>query len=163
MKRFSVIALTLVLGVALMGFAAVAGAYTDVAVHIDIGNAPPPPVVVFHAQPHVIYVPEQQVYVVDDPRAGNCDYFRYEGYWYQFNAGYWYRCRDWRGPFTPVRANYVPVAVYRVPPGHWKHYAVYGPPGQAKKYAAMHDEREDDNDQGHGHGHGHGHGKHGDD
>ncbi|HTM57291.1 MAG TPA: hypothetical protein VL123_02625 [Candidatus Udaeobacter sp.] len=144
-------------GVILLGLAQGGPARSDVAVHIDIGNAPPPPRVVFRSEPHVVYVPEDRVYVVDDPYAGDNDYFRYGPYWYEFNAGYWYRASSWRGPFRVVEPRYVPAAIYRVPPGHWKHRAHWMPPGQARKYG-YDDDRGRGNGHGNGKGHGHGHG-----
>ena len=155
MKLFTSTRLAIAAGVLLLGLAPVPSAHSDVAVHIDIGNAPPPPRIVFRSEPHVVYVPEERVYVVDDPYAADNDYFRYGPYWYAFNDGYWYRARTWRGPFVVVRPRYVPAAIYRVPPGRWKHQARWMPPGQAKK-----EWREE---RGEGHGHGKGHGKHGGD
>jgi hypothetical protein len=134
-----------------LAFATSAGAATSVEVHIDIGNAPPAPHFEFHARPHEVWVPEERVYVVDDPHVGDNDCFRYEGYYWVFRDGYWYRASHWRGPFAVVHPKYVPAAIYRVPDHHWKHYAHRVPPGQAKKYD---EEREE---------HGKGHEKHDDD
>jgi hypothetical protein len=157
MKLFTSARLAIAVGVALLGLAPVSNAHSDVAVHIDIGNAPPPPRMVFRSEPHVVYVPEERVYVVDDPYASDNDYFRYGPFWYEFSGGYWYRAHSWRGPFVVVQPRYVPTAIYRVPPGRWKHRAQWMPPGQAKK------EWREERGEGHGNGHGHGHGKHGDD
>jgi hypothetical protein len=161
MKRFISLHLVLAAGVALMGLASARAASADVHVQLQIGDAPPPPHVVFVREPHVVYVPEERVYVVDDPYAGDHDYFRYGTSWYVFTDGYWYRAASWRGPFFVVEPRYVPTAIYHVPPGHWKHRAVWMPPGQAKKMAHAeydNDDNEGDHDHGHGHEHGHGHG-----
>ena len=107
-----------------------ASAGTSVGVSISIGNAPPPPVVVFQREPRIVMVPGSTVYVVND----ECDYdvFRYGVYWYVFNDGYWYRARTHRGPYAVVSARYVPTAIVNVPPRYWRH-PHGGPPGQMKK------------------------------
>ena len=129
-------------------------------VHVDIGNAPPPPVVVFHRAPRRVLEPTSQVYVIDDPDVGDNDCFYYGGYYWLFADGYWYRKTSWRGRFVVVQPRYVPARLYRVPEGRWKH-GPNGPPGLSRKpggmppgqYKKMHG---DDDDQGRGHGKGHG-------
>jgi hypothetical protein len=128
-------ALLAVAGVALLGLVPVRSARAEVTVHVDISNAPPATRIVFQSEPHVVYVPEDRVYVVNDPVVRDYDCFHYGPYWYAFSDGYWYRAHGWRGPFVAVHPRYVPTAIYRVPPGHWRHHAVWVPPGQAKKYA----------------------------
>lgn len=93
----------------------------QITVHVDIGNAPPPPRFVFRSRPHETYIASQRVYVVDDPRVGDNDCFRYGGDYWLFRDGYWYRARSWRSPFVVVQPRYVPTAFYQVPPAHWKH------------------------------------------
>ncbi len=145
----------LLAGCALAGivFATPAASATNVGVSISIGNAPPPPVVVYREPPRWAYVPEEQVYVIADDDLGY-DFFRVGTYFYIFNDGYWYRARSYRGPFIAIRETYVPRAIYRVPAGryHWRH--PHGmPPGQAKKMMMV-----DDRGRGHeGHGRGHRH------
>jgi hypothetical protein len=107
-------------------------ARADIDVRIDIGNAPPAPHFVFQVRPHERYLPGQRIYVVDDPRAGDYDCFRYGGYYWVFREGYWYRSASWRRGFRVVNPRYVPAVFYRVPPAHWKHRPS-GPPGLAKK------------------------------
>jgi hypothetical protein len=85
---------------------------------INIMNAPPPPPVYFREQPEVVFMPETRVYVVQD---SDYDMFRYDDTWYVSRDSYWYRSRDYRGPFTAVDARSVPEAIYRVPAQHWKH------------------------------------------
>jgi hypothetical protein len=103
---------------------------TSVGWSVTIGNAPPPPAVVFQREPRVVVVPGSTVYVVRD----DCDYdvFHYGVYWYVFNDGYWYRARTHRGPFAAVSARYVPTAIANVPPRYWRH-PHGGPPGQMRK------------------------------
>ena len=131
----------------------VAQASTDVRVNIGLGNAPPP-VVVVRQEPHVVVVPGTMVYVVDDDRYGY-DYFHYGVFWYIYNDGYWYRARSYRGPFRVIEVNYVPRAIFNVPPGRWKHHPHGGPPGLMKR------DRGDVvvvKERGRGRGHGHGRG-----
>lgn len=129
-----------------------AHAETGISVHVNIGDAPPSPEIVFYSRPHEIYVPETHVYVVDDPHVGDNDCFRYQGYYWVFRGGYWYRASHWRGPFAVVHPKYVPAAIYRVPNEHWKHHPHGVPPGQAKKY---------DEHASHEDSHGKDHDKHG--
>ena len=100
----------------------------DIDVHIDISNAPPAPRIFFHARPSEQFIPEERVYVVNDPGAGDYDCFRYGGYYWLFRDGYWYRSSSWRRQFVVVSPRYVPTAFYRVPPTRWKHHPS-GPPG----------------------------------
>jgi hypothetical protein len=108
-----------------------ARAGTSIGWSVTIGNAPPPPVVVFQREPRVVVVPGSTVYVLED----DCDYdvFRYGVFWYVFNDGYWYRARSYRGPFKAVSARYVPSAIVNVPPRYWRH-PHGGPPGLKKKH-----------------------------
>ncbi len=107
-------------------------------IHVRIGDAPPPPHVVFVREPRVTVVPSTSVYYVADP----CDYdvFRYGGYWYVFSDGWWYRARRHRGPFAVVETRLVPRAVINVPGRYWRH-PHGGPPGLAKREAAVHKEK----------------------
>lgn len=104
---------------------------TSVGWSVTIGNAPPPPAIVFHREPRVVVVPGSTVYVLED----DCDYdvFRYGVFWYVLNDGYWYRARTHRGPFVAVNARYVPSAISNVPGKYWRHHPHGGPPGQMKK------------------------------
>lgn len=136
-----------------------ARAETSVGIHVDIGA----PVVIYREQPRTVYVPEEGVYVVDDPDEDS-DGFHYGAYWYVWRGDSWYRARTWRGPFRVIETRYVPAAIYDVPERHWKHHPHGGPPGLMRKRAWADDrrewrerERERDERRGHGHGHGRGH------
>jgi hypothetical protein len=107
-------------------------ARADIDVRIDIGSAPPAPHFVFRARPRERFLPEQRIYVVDDPRVGDNDCFRYGGYYWIFRDGYWYRSTSWRRQFVVVHPRYVPTAFYQVPSAHWKHRPI-GPPGLNKQ------------------------------
>jgi hypothetical protein len=148
----------LLLGGLLLGSLAVvpaAFAGTNVGVSILIGNAPPPPRVVYVREPRWEYIPEERVYVVDDD-ALPYDYFRYGAYVYIYNGGYWYRSASYRGPFVAIRREYVPGPIFYVGSNHyrWRHHPEWVPPGHRREMVV-------DEDRGEGRGHGNGHGKHG--
>jgi hypothetical protein len=130
---------------------------------IGLGNAPPPPRVVYVQHPHTVFVPEEQVYVVDDP-GPDCDVFSYGPYWYMSSGDFWYRSRSYRGPFVSVDVRTVPRPIFAVPAERWHHY-----PRSLERWHGDHDngrghawgrykehDRGDDDDHGKGHGHGHG-------
>jgi hypothetical protein len=96
---------------------------------IGVRSAPPPPTVVFAAEPKVVLVEETRVYVARDY---DRDLFRYGGAWFLYADGFWYRSASYRGPFRVVDVRVVPSAVLRVPPSRWKHHPHGGPPGQMK-------------------------------
>jgi len=141
--------------------AVLAQAATQVTVRFDIGSAPPPHMV-FHQEPHVVYVPDERVYVVDDPNEGDYDCFRYDGYWYAFRGGYWYRSTRWNGQFVVIHPARVPVAVYHVPPGHWKHRAMWVDERKEDRREDRRDDRHDDHGKHGKHGNHGNHGDHGD-
>ena len=154
MKR----SLITVCALASLAFAVPAFAESNVAFSLSISNAPPPPVVVYRAEPHWVYVPENRVYVVDEDNVGY-DYFRYGSFFYIYDNGYWYRSARYRGPFMAIRADYVPRPIYAVGDNgyHWRHHPQWMPPGQAKKM--WREEAASNHGNGHGNGHGHGNGK----
>src|SRR3990172_9413319 len=82
-----------------------AHATTYVGFQIGIGNAPPPPAVVFHDEPDFVFVPSAGVYVVHSRY--DYDIFRYGPYYYVCDDGFWYRSRNYRGPFRVVDVRYV--------------------------------------------------------
>ena len=125
-----------------------------VSIGINISNAPPPPVVVWRAEPRLVVVPGSSIYCYGDDL--DYDYFRYGMYFYVFNDGYWYRARRFNGPFVAIHESYVPRAFYAIHDRgyHWKHHWAGKPPGRAKMVRVV--ERPE---HGHGHGHGRGHDK----
>lgn len=147
-------------------------AATDLHVSINLGNAPPPPVVVVQHAPRTVWLPEQRVYVANDPDFDD-DYFQCGMYWYVNRGNYWYRARSWRGPFTVIETRYVPQSVMVVPARHWHH--PWGGPRRAEyvdrrpvpieRVRVKNDRHEDrwrddhdrdrDHDRGHGRGNGH--------
>ena len=96
-------------------------ARTDIHVSLDLGSAPPPPVVVVSRAPRTVWLPDYQAYVVQDRSYMNGeDAFRVGLYWYVYDDGYWYRARTWRGPFAVISDTYVPVTLARIPARHWR-------------------------------------------
>jgi len=112
------------------GASAVTRVSADLNVHF--GNRPAP-VVVFEREPDVVLVPSSRVYYV-----GGLDYdlFRYGQYWYINDGGYWYRARNYRGPFGQIRYDTVPRQIVVVPERYHHHpmHPLGGPPGQVKRY-----------------------------
>jgi hypothetical protein len=124
-------ALVLVAALALVsGANAVTRVSADLNVHL---GSRPAPVVVFEREPDVVLVPSSRVYYV-----GGLDYdlFRYGQYWYINDGGYWYRARNYRGPFGQIRYDTVPRQIVVVPERYHRHpmHPLGGPPGQMKRY-----------------------------
>jgi hypothetical protein len=117
-----------------------AGVSADVNIHL---GSRPAPVVVFEREPDVVLVPRTSVYFV----AGlDYDLYRYGRYWYINDSGYWYRARNYRGPFAMVRFESVPRTIVRLPARYHRHplHPHGGPPGQLKKGTVV------ERDRGHG-------------
>ena len=114
--------------------AAPAPAQSQVSVQVNIGQ--PPPVVV--AQP--VLVPVQASPVYFSPSYGS-DLFFYDGRYYTVRDDQWFYATRVNTPWlaiaigkVPRQVIAVPVAYYKVPPGHLKHTGPrHCPPGQAKK------------------------------
>jgi hypothetical protein len=103
--------LMLGLGVTACLLAIPATGRAQVHVGIDIGIAfpEPPPLVV--VSPGIQIVPEYDEEV----------YFSSGWYWVRRDDA-WYRTRDYRGHWAPVRTVYVPAPLMRMPPGQFRHY-----------------------------------------
>jgi hypothetical protein len=137
-------------------------AETRLGVSINLGNAPPPPVVVVQRAPRTVWLPEERLYVVQDTD-WDYDTFQVGSFWYSYDNGWWYRSRSWRGPYVAIDYRDVPVSVQRVPPGHWKHHWNGMAPGYSRDYRGRpvyvgddrgYRGRGHDNGRGHGHGNG---------
>jgi hypothetical protein len=107
-----------------------APALSQVSVNVNIGQ--PPPVLV--AQPVLVPVQDSPVYYA--PSYG-ADLFFYDGRYYTRHNDQWFyaprRNATWIAVSigrVPRAVLAVPVAYYRVPPGHARGHC---PPGQAKK------------------------------
>lgn len=142
-------------------------AATDIHVNVNLGNAPPPPVIVVQHAPRTVWLPESRVYVVNDSDYDD-DCFQVGAFWYVYRGNYWYRARTWRGPYAVIDTRYVPHSVMVVPARHWKHHPWGGPPGQMKKATYIEHRggyvepvrRAREEDHGKGHGKSRGKGKH---
>ena len=114
--------------------AAPAPAQSQVSVQVNIGQ--PPPVVV--AQPVLVPVQASPVYFA--PSHGS-DLFFYDGRYYTVRDDQWFYAARVNTPWVaiavgkvPRQVIAVPVAYYKVPPGHLKHKGPgHCPPGPAKK------------------------------
>src|SRR5215468_5143887 len=141
-----------------------AHAYTNVSVHVDIGNAPPAPYYHFYAAPREVYL-EDRVYLVQASAFGGADCFHYGGYYWVFRDGYWYRAPSLQTQFVVVSPRYVPTVIYDVPARHWKHHP-NGPPARVASYSGSSGHSYYEGGRGHENhggearaGHGGGHGK----
>jgi hypothetical protein len=146
------------------------GEAIDVNIGINIGT-PQPPVVVEGPPPIVVDVPPQLVLIPGAPvyyaPTSPYNYFFHAGKYYVFHGGQWFRAPTYHGPWAVIAVHrvpppvlQVPVAYYRVPPGHWKQH---GPPpwvehGKGHKHG-KHDHKHGRHDHKHGK-HDHKHGKH---
>ena len=118
------------------GLAVPVPAQSQVSVAVNIGQ--PPPVIV--AQPVLVPVSNSPVYFV--PSYGS-DLFVYDGRYYTVRDDQWFYAARVNAPWVSIAVGKVPrqilavpVAYYRVPPGHLKGKGPGGghcPPGQAKK------------------------------
>ncbi len=87
---------------------------------IGIESAPPPPRIVFVEEPRYVAVEESAVEVVEAPNP-DCDMFQFQGSFYLYSSGFWYRSSRYNGPFQVVEVRRVPQAVLMVPESHWHH------------------------------------------
>ena len=133
MRRTIVVAALLMASVG--GLLSPAPAWADsVSIGVNIGTSPPPsPVVVLPAPPQLVVVPGTPVYYAPGV---SLNFSFYSGRFYTFHNEAWFYSTAYNGPWTfvvleqvprPILA--VPVAYYRVPPGHWKKN---GPPPWAE-------------------------------
>ena len=80
--------------------------------------------------PTWVAVPEaRNVYIVRDDMRPTTDYFRYQGSYYVYSGGHWYRSTTWNGRYTVVADNRVPKVFYSVKQERWRAY----PPGWQKR------------------------------
>ena len=80
---------------------------------------PPPPTVRFSAPPPLTVV-EPGVQVVED--ADDEVFFSSGYYWHCNPDGVWFRTRSYRGGWAVAPSRAVPVAVMRLPRGHYRHF-----------------------------------------
>jgi hypothetical protein len=129
-------------------------AHAQVQVNIGIHLPAPPPLVVIPEVKTVQYAPSVST-----------NLFFYDKQYWAFVDGGWHVSVRVDGPWIVVAPVYVPrpvllvpVAYYRVPPGHWKQWQKKAPPRWGNEWghewAAKREwkDRDDDNDQGKGRG-----------
>jgi len=87
------------------------------------GNAPPPPAVLFRAEPRMVIVPGTTVYVVHNYEDLEYDYFEYGAWYYIYSHDHWYKAPGYRGPFVVVHEMDVPKVFYGLHDRgyHWRH------------------------------------------
>lgn len=124
----------------------------NVGIHV---NTPPPPVVVAPA-PAIVLTPPSITFAAPPPlvvvpgtptvqyvSSGPHNVFVFGGRYYSVHNGSWFHAGHYNGPWKHIKTEKVPgpvigvpVAYYRVPPGHARKHDEGGavcPPGQAKK------------------------------
>ena len=126
--RITAFVSSLVFGTSLIALTSTAHAQVTIGVNI----APPPPIVV-SAPPQLVVVPGTPVTYAP---AVNANLFAYDGRYYRYHGDAWFVATTYNGPWTYVAVEAVPppvigvpVAYYKVPPGHMK-----GHPGKGPKH-----------------------------
>ena len=103
---------------------------------IGINTGHPAPVY-FRHRPRLVLEPQTKVYVVAD-NFGDRDAFRYGGFWYVCDGGYWYRASRYRGPFVSIDVRKVPRPIFYVPEERWHHhYADLAPARERMRHDDM--------------------------
>jgi hypothetical protein len=100
-----------------------AQAATSVGISVQIGDPYRGASFRFSSEPDLVLIPSSRVYYVDnyDDYYG-CDMYRYGSWWYLVDDGYWYRSRNYRGPFYRIGYTYVPRVIYSVGPRYRRHW-----------------------------------------
>ena len=145
----------LLVGAAIAATGFMEPARAEVNVNINLG----PPVVIAEP-PHLVLVPQSQVYFSPDPQV---DIFFYGGYWWSPRGDRWYRATEHNGPWGVIERSRVPQEVIvvprdyrtrferekRIPYGQWKKEHNKDR-GKAERKGQKNHDRDDE-----------GHGKHG--
>jgi hypothetical protein len=113
---------SLALALALLAAGTVRNSDARVSADINLRIGRPAPVVVFDQEPDVVLVPGTRVYYVDGQPY---DLYRYGSYWYICDDGFWYRARNYRGPFATIDIGFVPRSIVSVP-ARFHRYPVRG-------------------------------------
>jgi hypothetical protein len=95
-----------------------------------------PPAVRFSAPPPMVEV-SPGVRVVRD-----CDeevFFHHGYYWHPGAHGAWFRTRSYRGGWVMAPRAAVPMALVRLPPGHYRHFHGGGPRMRAERRFERHE------------------------
>ena len=116
---------------AIVGMPLAAGAEVNVSggVNIQFGTSPPPPPpLVIATPPTFVVIPGT---VVAYAPSLNVDVFLFQGGYYYFHNGAWFIAKSHKGPWMFVQTPppvlvQLPVAYYKVPPGHLKKVSAPG-------------------------------------
>src|SRR3989442_8640223 len=130
---------TLAVGVALLALAAGASMAGPAQAHVNVNIGVPGPPIVVPAPPRLVIVPSTPVFYAPEVEY---NYFVYENQHYIFRDGRWFAARTYRGPWRLVAIDRIPRPVAAVPVAYYK-----VPPGHAKKFARQ-EWRERDHDRG---------------
>jgi hypothetical protein len=157
--RTAVTGLGMLLGLMLMNSMLATAAFAEVNVNVNIG--PPPPIVV-HERPAMVYLPEPGLYVaVGVPY----DIYFVSGRYYYWHGDHWFWASGYNGPWVYVEHNHMPPGLmkYKVVKLHEfreREYRVYkaeGPRYKGKHFDAdpgpraanVRDDRDDHHDDHH--------------
>jgi hypothetical protein len=119
----------------------------NVSIGVNIGvPAPPPPPMVFPAPPQLVIIPGSPVYYAP---SASVNFFFHSGRYYTFHDGAWFFATKHNGPWAFIKPAHVPapvlgvpVAYYKIPPGHAKKMGGPHPgggPGKGHKGKGKHD------------------------
>jgi hypothetical protein len=109
---------------------------------IDVGVPSPPPIVVTPSRPPVVLAaPPQLVVVPGSPvfyaPGVSINFFAYGGRYFSFHEGAWFVATTYGGRWATIAPGKVPqpvlavpVAYYKIPPGHAKKMGQDGGPGR---------------------------------
>jgi hypothetical protein len=95
-------------------------AATSVGFSVRIGDPYRGAAIRFRSEPDYVVVPGTQVYYIDDYY--DRDFYRYGGWYYMVDDGYWYRARSYRGPFLRIDYRSVPRQFTYVPTRYRRHW-----------------------------------------
>jgi len=121
MKKGTLISLSVVGIMLLIGMGYPSG--TTAGVNINVGvNVPPPPPLVIPGPPPMFVIPRTYVYFAPEVEV---DIFFYNGYWYRPYREHWYRSGTYNGKWVYIAPERLPRVLInlppdyrRVPPGH---------------------------------------------
>lgn len=95
-------------------------AATSVGFSVRIGDPYRGAAIRFRSEPDYVVIPGTQVSYIDDYY--DRDFYRYGGWYYMVDNGYWYRARSYRGPFIRIDYRSVPGQFTYVPTRYRRHW-----------------------------------------
>jgi len=125
MKRMLVFASIVVAAALTLAVMPVLVQADSLSIGVNIGSPPPPPpMIVSTAPPPLVVVPGSPVYYAPSV---SVNFFAYGGQYYTHHNGAWFVAANYGAPWgfiaverVPQPVLAVPVAYYKVPPGHMK-------------------------------------------